>query len=61
MGPDGLRHLRDEGALEPEAGKAFGLFVEVDMGWPGECYAVLTQERIGHSEMLTAARARDAG
>lgn len=56
---DGLRHLRDEGVIEPEAGKAFGLFVDVDMGWRGECYAVSTQDRLGYAEIITAARARD--
>lgn len=57
---DGARHLRDEGAIDPVTGQAFGLFLDIDMGWRGESFAVDTQERIGYAELLTAARAREA-
>lgn len=47
-----LRHLRDEGAISAE-GTAFGLPVDVDLGWRGECFAVLTDDRTRLSEILS--------
>lgn len=39
------RHLRDERVLEP-SGRVFGLGLDVDFGWEGECYALITRERM---------------
>jgi hypothetical protein len=49
------RHLRDEGEVRPEA-TAFGLPIDVDFGWSGECYAVVTGERVRLAELLTQER-----
>lgn len=56
VSPDGARHLRDENAIDPDTGRAFGLLVEVDLGWRGDCFAIETLERIGYAELLTAAK-----
>lgn len=63
VGPDGLRHLRDEGVVDADTGRIFGLPVEVDMAWRGECFAVETADRIGSAELVAASRAHpeDAG
>ena len=47
-----LRHLRDEGAISPD-GTAFELPVDVDLGWRGECFAVVTEDRARLSEILS--------
>lgn len=47
-----LRHLRDEGHLRENL--AFGLPVDVDLGWGGETYAITTRERVSLAEILTA-------
>lgn len=51
-----LRHARDEGALDAQEGTAFGLPVDVDFGWRGECFAVLTRERASLAEVIAASR-----
>lgn len=55
----GLRHLRDEGGLDTEGGTAFGLAVDVDLGWEGECFAFVTRDRVSLAEFITTMRARD--
>lgn len=47
-----LRHLRDEGHVKQD-GTAFGLSVDVDFGWEGECYSVITSSRVRLAELLT--------
>lgn len=54
----GLRHLRDEGLLATGDGTAFGLPVEVDLGWRGECFCVVTNERVTLAELLSAGATR---
>lgn len=48
-----LRHLRDEDGVNMEAGTALGLPTEVEFGWAGECYAILTGERVSLAEIVT--------
>lgn len=55
MGPDGARHLRDEGAIT-ENGLVFGLHLDIDMAWKGEVFAIESEERMGYSEILSAAK-----
>ncbi|MEA3202319.1 MAG: hypothetical protein QOE90_3747 [Thermoplasmata archaeon] len=46
-----LRHLRDEGSVEPAQGTAFGLPVDVDFSWGGECFAVTSRSRLSLAEI----------
>lgn len=55
-----LRALRDEGVVDSDAGKAFGLSVDVDLGWEGECFSVITNERVSLSAIITEARTTGA-
>ncbi|HWH08703.1 MAG TPA: hypothetical protein VNX21_05845, partial [Candidatus Thermoplasmatota archaeon] len=52
LSPAAMRHLRDEGAIARD-GTAFGLPVDVDFGWGGECHAFVTDERVRLSELLS--------
>lgn len=61
LSPGALRHLRDEGSVDSDKGSAFGLPVEVDFGWGGEAFAVLTRERASLAELITAAREGERG
>lgn len=54
MSPVALRHARDEGLLGPNDGTAFGVPVDVDMGWRGECFAIATRERVTLAELILA-------
>lgn len=47
-----LRHLRDEKHVQPD-GTAFGLPIDIDFGWEGECYTILTSSRVRLAELLT--------
>lgn len=49
--PLALRHLRDEGSVERDAGTAFGLPVDVDFSWEGECFAVISRSRLSLAEI----------
>lgn len=53
-----LRHLRDEGHVVDN--QAFGLPIDVDLGWGGETFAVVTRERVSLAEILTAQATSDA-
>lgn len=55
-----LRHLRDEGAVAPD-GRVLGRPVDVDFGWRGECYSLVTNERVRLTELLTFGHANEAG
>ncbi|HUR69807.1 MAG TPA: hypothetical protein VM370_11235 [Candidatus Thermoplasmatota archaeon] len=60
MSPEAARHARDEGIIDPRTGRAFGLPVEIDMGWRGECFAVETNERVGYAELISASQGDEA-
>ncbi|HEX2021481.1 MAG TPA: hypothetical protein VHH36_02125 [Candidatus Thermoplasmatota archaeon] len=55
VAPEGARHLRDEGAIAPD-GKVLGVWLDVDMGWRGEAFAVETEDRVGYAELLSLHR-----
>ncbi|HVL47051.1 MAG TPA: hypothetical protein VM889_00670 [Candidatus Thermoplasmatota archaeon] len=55
LAPDAVRHLRDEGAIGADA-RAFGLSVDVDLGWSGEAFAIVTEARIAYAEIVSAVR-----
>jgi len=48
-----LRHLRDEGEVKPD-GTALGLPVDVDFGWRGEGFALVTDARASLAEVVSA-------
>jgi hypothetical protein len=48
-----LRHLRDEGTVAPRQGEIFGLPVDIDFSWRGECFAVTSRERLSLAEIVT--------
>ena len=47
-----LRHLRDEGHVHDNV--AFDLPIDVDLGWGGEAFAIVTRERVSLAEILTS-------
>lgn len=52
LSPTALRHLRDEGRVHDNV--AFDLPIDVDLGWGGEAFAIVTRERVSLAEILTA-------
>lgn len=48
----GLRHLRDEGLVHDN--HAFGIAIDVELGWGGEAFAVMTRERVSLAEIYTS-------
>lgn len=52
---DGLRHLRDEHVIS-EDGRCFGLPIDIDLGWEGDVYAIVTDERLTYAELVVAMR-----
>lgn len=56
LSPIALRHLRDEGVVG-EDGTVLNLPADVDFGWSGECYAVVTDERVRLAELLSMTEA----
>lgn len=59
LSPVALRHARDEGIVRAEEGTLFGLPVEIDFGWRGECFAVHTDDRIRLADLVAASRAAE--
>ncbi|HET6404673.1 MAG TPA: hypothetical protein VFH78_08500 [Candidatus Thermoplasmatota archaeon] len=59
---DGARHLRDENLIGQDA-RIFGLWLDVDLAWRGETFAIITEERISYAQLLAEAAAgrSDAG
>lgn len=57
LSPVALRHARDEGLVGREDGTMFGLPVDVDFGWRGECFAVHSRDHATLAELITAGRA----
>jgi len=49
-----LRHLRDEGAVRPGDGTAFGLPVDIDFSWGGECFAITSLARVSLAEIASS-------
>lgn len=49
----GLRHLRDEGAVESRQGNVFGVPVDVDFSWAGEAFAITSKSRLSLAEIVT--------
>lgn len=47
-----LRHLRDEGHVHDNV--AFDLPIDVDLGWGGEAFSIVTRERVSLAEILTS-------
>lgn len=56
-----LRHLRDEGTIGPDETTLFGLDVEIDFGWQGECFAVRSRDHAALAELVLARRAASQG
>lgn len=52
LSPTSARHLRDEGRMDQNM--AFGLPIDLDLGWMGETFAVLTRDRATMAEIVTA-------
>lgn len=52
LSPIALRHLRDEGLVSENT--VLGLPAEVELGWGGETFSVMTHERVSLAEILTA-------
>lgn len=48
-----LRHLRDEGVVAPRQGEIFGLPVDIDFSWRGECFAITSRARLSLAEVVT--------
>lgn len=55
-----LRHLRDEGALDPQQNTVLDLPVDVDLAWQGEAFSIATHERLSLAEIVSAAEAHAA-
>lgn len=55
-----LRHLRDEHHVAAD-GTVFGLPVDVDFGWEGECFSIVTDARVGLAEVLSFSQAPRPG
>lgn len=47
------RHLRDEGVISPD-GRVFGVWLELDMSWRGETFALETTDRLPYAELIVA-------
>lgn len=48
-----LRHLRDEGSVEPRQGNVFGVPVDVDFSWADEAFAITSRDRLSLAEIVT--------
>lgn len=59
LSPVALRHAHDEGVVRAEDGTAFGLPVEVDFGWRGECFSIQTDDRVRLADLVAASRPSD--
>lgn len=60
LSPDGVRHLRDEEDIS-EDGRWLGLPIDIDSGWEGDVFAIVTDERITYAELVVAMRASEPG
>lgn len=59
VSPEGARHLRDERLISPDS-RVFGLWLDVDLAWEGEVFAIVTEERMSYAQLVSESSARAA-